>query len=209
MRRIVEPEILDELAPDDPDAVRSRADLRFINRMMGGERWIVRELASFPDVTTVVELGAGEGILASRIKAAYPELDVIAMDIQPRPSGVDPEVVWEQGDVLESQRRFGREAVVVANMFVHHFDDDALGRLANTFSNVGGWLCHEPCRSSAALFWGRLLLPFVGKVTRHDMLVSIRAGFVPAELADVIGKGGVCEDQVRAFGSLRSKVVNT
>ena len=38
MQRIVEPEILDTLPPGNPEAKRSRADLRFINRMMGGGR---------------------------------------------------------------------------------------------------------------------------------------------------------------------------
>ena len=44
MQRIVAPELLDSMASDDPEAIRSRADLKFINRMMAGETWIIKEL---------------------------------------------------------------------------------------------------------------------------------------------------------------------
>ena len=33
----------------------------------------------------------------------------------------------------------------------------------------------------------RLMLPFVGPATKHDMIVSIRAGFLPGELPNVLG----------------------
>ncbi|QQL45918.1 methyltransferase domain-containing protein [Sulfuriroseicoccus oceanibius] len=203
----MEPEILDGLAEDDPRAVRSRGDLRFINLMMGGERWIVRAVSQFSQATTVVDLGAGEGRLANRIKRAYPQLDVVAVDLHARPPGLDTGIRWLQGDALDGNLHFGRDAIVVANLFLHHFGESQLEQLGQRFSDVGGWLCHEPHRSAGALFWGRLLLPFVGSVTRHDMMVSIRAGFVPDELRKVIGTSGDWSEAVSTFGGLRSKVV--
>ena len=43
--RVLEPEWLDELPPQDPRAVRSRADLRRVNWLMGNARLIARVLS--------------------------------------------------------------------------------------------------------------------------------------------------------------------
>ena len=42
--RLLVPEILDGLPPEDPEARRSRRDLRRINFLMGNERWIARQV---------------------------------------------------------------------------------------------------------------------------------------------------------------------
>ena len=67
--RIVIPEILDHLPPADPDALRSRRDLRRINFLMGNERWICREMQRFPQAAQkgIVEIGAGEGQLVNTL----------------------------------------------------------------------------------------------------------------------------------------------
>jgi hypothetical protein len=46
---------------------------------------------------------------------------------------------------------------------------------------------NEPDRSHIAAFLGKLLHPFVNHVTRHDMQVSIRAGFRSGEIAALLG----------------------
>lgn len=43
--RILEPETLDHLAHDDPDAVRARRDLRRVNRFMGARSILEHALA--------------------------------------------------------------------------------------------------------------------------------------------------------------------
>ena len=69
MERVLEPELLDQLDPADPDAVRSRRDLLWINWLMATERWMLSQLNVVPDpVDTVVELGAGEGFLLTKIQ---------------------------------------------------------------------------------------------------------------------------------------------
>ena len=66
-RRVVA-EILDHLPPDDPRAVRSRRDLRLVNRIMGHAALLARALD--PAMTAprrLVELGAGDGTLLLRL----------------------------------------------------------------------------------------------------------------------------------------------
>ena len=61
-QRNVESELLDTLAPDDPRAIRSRADLRRINRLMGTQSLLGGSLDKLLHGTTpmrLVEFGAG------------------------------------------------------------------------------------------------------------------------------------------------------
>lgn len=64
MKRVVEPELLDELSSDDPAAIRSRRDLRMINWFMGNEGWIQRQIE---EGESMVELGAGTGELTGKL----------------------------------------------------------------------------------------------------------------------------------------------
>ena len=207
MQRIVEPEILDTLSPEEPEAKRSRADLRFINRMMGGEAWILRELKKLAGVECVVELGAGEGCLASSIKAGLPDVRVVAVDLIGAPELLDDGVEWVQGNVLSEVYTVGPNTVVVANLFLHHLDNEELVLLGQRVRGAKAVLFAEPYRSGFALFWARLIYPFVGRVTRYDMLVSIRAGFRDGELEEFLSAGFEWSDSVGVFGGIRSKGV--
>ncbi|MGE9270749.1 MAG: hypothetical protein ACQKBU_08085 [Verrucomicrobiales bacterium] len=183
MERVIEPEILDELDPDHPDAVASRRDLRRINFLMGNERWILRQLDRHREVAArgIVEWGAGSGDLLANLARVGPACGV---DQIPRPEGLASEVDWIQGNALEVELSGG---VLVANLFLHHFDPDqlaCLGRMARGFSVV---CLVEPWRAEWGLALGRGMLPWVNRVTKHDMIVSIRAGFVPGELAGLLG----------------------
>jgi hypothetical protein len=64
----------------------------------------------------------------------------------------------------------------------------------------------EPLRSSLPLFLSKLSNPFLGEVTRHDMPVSIRAGFRPGELPALLGldsKKWILRELSHWRGSLR------
>jgi hypothetical protein len=70
MKRIVEPEWLDELPPDDPQAVRSRRDLRRLNTWMCNHAIMVRALQTTVNGQTpkqITELGAGDGDFLLRV----------------------------------------------------------------------------------------------------------------------------------------------
>ena len=59
--RVLTPEILDFLSPDDPRAVRSRGDLRRINAIMGQGAIMAQLLADFPPPKLLADLGGGDG----------------------------------------------------------------------------------------------------------------------------------------------------
>ena len=68
MRRVIQPEMLDELPADDPRAIQSRRDLQKVNTFMGHPAMVARALdaASTPP-RLVVELGAGDGTFLLRV----------------------------------------------------------------------------------------------------------------------------------------------
>ncbi|MFN0126707.1 MAG: hypothetical protein ACKV19_08485 [Verrucomicrobiales bacterium] len=181
--RLVEPEILDRLAWDDPEAVRARRDLRVINWIMGNERWIFRAVARQSQAAGrgIVEWGAGDGSLAAKLAGRWPGAPVSACDLAPRPVGLSSRVGWRQADVLE-EAPVAEGGILVANLFLHHFDSDALGLLGASCLGFDTLVFCEPDRSRLALALSWLLWPWIGRVTRHDMPVSIRAGFSSGEL---------------------------
>lgn len=205
MLRRVKPEILDSMSPDDLEAQRSRRDLRMINWWMGGEKWIVEELKAMnaqKKVRRVVELGAGDGHLAQVLSRGLPDCEVIAIDLQ---NGEAADVIWWQGDVMAYQN-FDEETVVVVNLFLHHLEEEVLGKLGGKLNEVRALLASEPHRARAAQVFGKLIFPWINRVTRHDMMVSIEAGFVPGELpASLAMTGFSWQEKTALFGALRVK----
>ena len=183
----MEPEWLDRLPVDDPQAVRSRRDLRWINFLMGNERWILARVAEHREAAArgIFELGAGRGDLLKRLARLGPST---GLDLAPRPDGLDASIGWKSGDVLEEQGVRG--GILVANLFLHHFEApelERIGRLAEGFEVL---VFVEPLRTAEALWRGNFLLPLVGEATKHDMPTSIRAGFVAGELPRWMGLDG-------------------
>ena len=190
------PEILDELAGDDPRALRSRRDLRLINFLMGNERWILRQLA---EGDSVVELGAGAGDLTRKLAGKG---QVTGLDLQEAPDGLESQ--WVAGDLFQTLIDV-EGGVVVANLILHHFLDEDLGRLGELLKTRDRLVIVEPWRSRIALAEGYTLFPIVNDVTRHDMMVSIRAGFRRGELAKLLNLGDEWEwrEEVSLLGGIR------
>ena len=199
--RRVEPEMLDVLPKADPRAIRSRQDLRRINRVMATRSILCRAIGAATRGTPprrIVELGAGDGTmllkLARRRGAQW--------------TGVDATIVDRQ-DLIGSETRQGFEALgwklrvvardvfewvdeadpvpydlVLANLFLHHFAGEALGRLLSGIAARGiAFVACEPRRAATALFGSHLVgLLGCNAVTRNDAVLSVHAGFRDAEL---------------------------
>ncbi len=205
-QRVVAPEWLDTLAPDDPRAIRSRRDLRRINRMMASCRLLAqsleRMLGDAPS-PRLVELGAGDGSLAMRLARRlaprWPNATLGLLDLQPSISqatlGSIEALGWRVeligADVLAwlaNGQRHGqgeRAPILFANLFVHHFEGVRLQALLDGIAGrARGFVAVEPRRSATALL-GSQLIGAVGcnDVTRHDAIVSVRAGFTGNELS--------------------------
>jgi hypothetical protein len=196
MPRRVEPELLDALPPDDPRAVRSRNDLRRVNRLMGTQAVIGDALDAMLrkwSSSRVIELGAGDGSLMLRLARQrarhWPKVRLGLLDMQPvvraetltgfRDLGWDAQIIG--ADVFDwfAQHEPGDAPIIVANLFVHHFDGDRLQALLDGIAGrARAFICCEPRRSRLALAGSRLLGAIgANDVTRHDAVISVRAGF--------------------------------
>ncbi len=194
--RRLEGEWLDELPSDDPRARRSRADLRRINAIMGNARMVSDTIRGQMVSDTLVEIGAGDGAfalaLARRLKAAG--LRVMLVDRQRivppetmagfRDAGTTVEVA--QDDVFDWLERPGPQVdAIVANLFLHHFEDEPLRRmLALIATRTRFFVACETRRSAWALASARMLGAIgCNDVTRHDAVASVRAGFRDGQLS--------------------------
>ena len=186
-RRVVIPELLDHLPADDPEARRSRRDLRRINFLMGNERWVCRTVSKFAAAANrgIVELGAGDGILCNKLATRFPRARVSAYDLVPAPE-LNPRIEWQQGDVFKMPAP-DPGGILVANLFLHHFEGAALTALGRWIGDFEVLVINEPDRARVPHLLGGLLHPWINRVTRHDMHVSIDAGFAAGEILEMLG----------------------
>jgi SAM-dependent methyltransferase len=201
--RIVEPEILDEMPANDPRAIASRRDLRRLNYWLNHHRHVKNAiLTAFPvDVPhTLVEIGSGDGRFASQTLAyldeAWPFPDTRDVYLVDRQTPMDTGLInqfeesgWRahsvQADIfdwLPKQKTFD---CIIANLFLHHFAPDQLRSLFEMIAaHTKVFIACEPRRCRTALYGGYLLVyATCSSVTRHDGIVSIRAGFKDNELS--------------------------
>ncbi|RYD29443.1 MAG: hypothetical protein EOP87_18320 [Verrucomicrobiaceae bacterium] len=150
---------------------------------MGNERQVCRTVGKFCEAASrgVFEIGAGDGHLCGKLARMFPEAPVAAYDLAPRPDGLEPRVKWNRGDLFTMPAPTGG-GLLVANLFLHHFEQeqlDLLGRWTECFEVV---VFNEPDRARLPHLLGGLMHPWINRVTRHDMHVSITAGFSKGEI---------------------------
>ncbi len=225
MNRLVQPEFLDELSPDDPRARWSRRDLRRINAWMRNHAIMAKALRTALNgyaPKQIADLGAGDGHFLMRVaqvvstngapvsdpawrdrqrtrrvgdrrSAGWGGVKAVLLD---RQKAVAAQTLtsfatlgWQAepvaADVFDWLSRATGLDVIIANLFLHHFED---ARLAELFRAVAGrarlFVAIEPRRAPGPLFCCRWLWAIgCNAVTRHDAVVSVRAGFSGRELS--------------------------
>jgi hypothetical protein len=207
--RLVVPEVLDELAADDPRAERSRRDLRTIHKFMRSASILKRLIGGLPLSAAprrIIELGAGDGTL----------MLAVARSLRPRWSGVELTLVDRLGLVAqvtrEAYRRLGWETrpqcmdvmhwvrmddgqpydLAVASLFLHHFEGPGLNSLMRGIAKrAQAFVAVEPRRDALGRL-GALGVGLIGAnaVTRGDAVKSVAAGFRDRELSAAWGGPG-------------------
>ena len=202
MERIVLPELLDVLPPQDESALRSRRDLRRLNAWMGHPRVMAGVLKKYlihQDARHIVELGAGDGhfllSVAGRLQNQWPGANATLVD---RLDALDPQtrkqfnrLGWRVHAEIAEASEWLRQAAspaagaVISNLFFHQFENEQLVELLRLAADSSRLIVAlEPRR----LGLSRLCVPLMwligcGPVTRHDGRISVRAGFAGSELS--------------------------
>jgi SAM-dependent methyltransferase len=196
--RLLEPEWLDELPAGDVRAMRSRADLRRVNAIMGNARCIAASLKILlPEGSLrIADLGAGDGTLSVAVarRLRRPRVRLTLVDRAPVVHGATlerlDELGWHADIAAYDVFAFLEQAsepfdAIFVNLFLHHFDDARLARLlAAVAARTRVFVACEPRRSALALAGSRLLWALgCNDVTRHDAAASVRAGFAGSEIS--------------------------
>jgi hypothetical protein len=201
--RIVEPELLDVLPPQDQRALRSRHDLRRLNTWMNHPRLMARALSknlTSSAMPKIAELGAGDGHFLLRVASKlrqWPQGEATLVD---RLDSFDPKIRngfgkigWRVHTQIVTASEWLRQSqpdaidAIICNLFLHQFDGEELAemlRLAARSSKL--LIALEPRRSWPSKICGSFLWAIgCGSVTRHDAAISIRAGFSGRELSAI------------------------
>jgi hypothetical protein len=158
----------------------------------------------------LLELGAGDGSLTLRIAkhlaASWPAAELTLLDRQALIAEATGTAFAHLGwtlrpltvDALEWARAPTQQPiathwdVILANLFLHHFEEGALRELLSAVADrCDAFVACEPRRSLPALAGSRLLFALgVSADTRHDAVVSVHAGFRDDELSRLWPAGG-------------------
>jgi hypothetical protein len=206
-----EEEILDRPGLAEADLEGALRDIARVNRWLGGRRSTETALEELlgpelPSSLSVLDAGTGGADLARGLAAwgrrRGVSVRVLALDLEPsvcriarRWSVAHPEVLVLRGDASRLPLADGSVDVVLAAMFTHHFDAEGVAALLGEFDRVTrrGVLVNDLRRSRLSAL-GIALLARLGRahpMFRHDAPLSVRRGFLPAELLEIAGRAGL------------------
>lgn len=215
MRRVRNPELIDEHDAPLERVADSLRDLARLNRYLGGAATIAHQIPRLLDGERwnrlrMLDVGAGgadilvtlDGWLAAR----GVRVDGVALDRGPAATRIaaewlkrydtrgGPRVV--RGDALTlpfADRSFD---IVYCSTFMHHFEPEDAARLLGEMNRVSavGCVVADLRRSRVAHAAARVLAHTVWRAhpcTRHDGPVSVRASYTPAEARELAERAGL------------------
>ena len=212
-------EFLDRPDSDPGLTQRSFQFIRFVNRTGGGIRvvreFLARELATFPagQAVKILDLGGGDCDIPLTVAqwAAQRGYNVqfTCIDHNAQALSMAKEALaharckairLELADIFTYQPAEPFD-YALGSMVFHHFTADEIDRL---IAHVHGFVRHallinDLHRCALNYFVAALLTARADPRLRHDALLSIRRGFRPAELAEMLGKHDPTPDVRRAW----------
>ena len=219
MPRVLTPEHMDDPAATRADLDASLRFIRFINRRLGGSAALIRCLRAWSNrwprdrPVTLLDVGTGSAdipLAAVRwARSAGFDLRVTAVDLHETTLdlardyvGDEPAVTLLQGDALRLTDRFepGSFDYAHAGMFLHHLSEIEVLTALRMMDRVAraGIVWNDLVRAPIAALSVRLLTLGQPAIVRHDALVSVRAGFTPAEVREIARRLDLVHCRVRA-----------
>jgi hypothetical protein len=197
--RRLETELLDVLPADDPAALRSRRDLRLLNAVMLHPGIMARRMRRHAVGTPkrIIELGAGDGSLmlrlGRRLARHWSRVAIILVDQQdivtPKTRQAIASLGWRESQVGQDVFAYLAAAepadIIIANLFLHHFRPPQISEIFARCAKLAPvFIALEPRRAALPLLGSRLIwLLGCNRVSQHDAVASVRAGFRDRELS--------------------------
>jgi ubiquinone/menaquinone biosynthesis C-methylase UbiE len=227
--RMAGAELMDEPAQDHGELAVSLADLRGVNRWLGGTRVALHHLAELIErhprgEYRILDIATGSGDIPLRIAAWARREDVqlrivatdnhqTTLEMAREHTAAEPWIRVEVADALKLPYPDESFDVVLFSTALHHFDDERdcirVLREMHRVSRIG-FVVNDLARSRAALLGARLLAITFWRthpVTRHDGPLSVRRSFTPAELRALAARAGFADARVQAHVPFRLALV--
>jgi SAM-dependent methyltransferase len=189
-------EILDDPATDPAVRARSIHDVAISNRLLGGARAVLAELARLlprlGQAATLLDVGIGEADIPrkarERARARGVALTTYGLDEAESLARAARDTL--DGVLCGDARRLplgdGSIDVVTCSQVLHHFADEEIPGVLRELDRVArGWVVIADLRRSwlaASGFWLVSWPLGFHRVTRHDGFVSVLRGFTADEL---------------------------
>jgi 2-polyprenyl-3-methyl-5-hydroxy-6-metoxy-1,4-benzoquinol methylase len=215
--RVYIEELLDLGEGSDDDVARNLADLRRINRFLGGRRVVTDALAALAEQLkwrelSLLDVGTGSadipGAVAEWCHARGIAPNIAALDLSERNLriarsrlGINEAVQLLRGDSRRlpfADRSFD---VVTASLFLHHFEDADVTLLLAEFARVArcALIVNDLIRHRVPYWFARLTGPLLATsyLTRYDGPASVLRGFTIAEMAAMAERAGLRQVSLR------------
>jgi len=189
VKRIDEPELLDEHDAPRADMERSLRDLRRINKYLGGRSIYRRLLRAHGAHKSVIDIGTGTSDLLEQISGFRVGVD---FKIEHLRYFRDARIHRVVGDALHLPFRDNAADVVTSAHFFHHFSPDQNAQILNESLRVAkkGVVVNDTRRHVLPLIFILLLcaIRVFGRITRSDAPGSIRRGYTIDEVRGIVAK---------------------
>jgi ubiquinone/menaquinone biosynthesis C-methylase UbiE len=225
--RIYVEELLDAGVGTDADVAKNLADLRRINRLLGGTRVVLKALEadidkSHPRSISLLDVGTGSADIPASViawcKARGASAQVAALDFSERNLriasarlGVSPEIAFVQADALELPFGDGSFDYLTASLFLHHFRDEEVVRLLADFARVArrAVIVNDLVRNLVPYYFMKITGPLLATsfLTRSDGPVSVLRGFTARELHSLAEAAGLRRFKVERLFPYRLSLV--
>jgi SAM-dependent methyltransferase len=200
--RVLKPEILDTLPPDQARA--SLADLTRINRQWGGHSTLRKLLRSVVDEEpfSLLDIGAASGDMGNCVRAWYPQASVTSLDrLESHLANcTGPRIA---GDAFGLPLRPKSFDYVFCSLFLHHFTNAEIVKLLRDFGEVArrAVLVIDLERNPIAYYFLPMTRWLFGwdPVTVNDGAISVEAAFKPQELEALAREAGLTPGIARVY----------
>lgn len=217
-KRVHVEELLDAGRGSDADVAASLADLRRINRLLGGRRvlrLLLREQAKRlgREVFSLLDVATGSADLAGAVLRWYPRARVAGIDLHSRHLRFRPPpgVGLVCADVWQAPFAPRSFDFVAASLFLHHFTDEelpgCLRKLAESARHAV--LVNDLDRHWVPYYFLLAAAPLFARspITRFDAPASLRRAFARGELEAAAREAGFTRVRERWHLEFRRSLV--
>jgi ubiquinone/menaquinone biosynthesis C-methylase UbiE len=204
-KRSSEAELMDGTDYSIDELVENLADLRRVNRFLGGQNALSRRL--FPMIerlekrhVRLLDIGTGSADIPKTIvdwgRSRGIEIDFVVLDLNEiaarearSQTSEYPEIKVVRADAFHLPFADDSFDFVLASLFLHHFENGDAARLLNGFSRVASaaFLVNDLQRHPVAYYAIKFLTRLFtrNRLVRNDAAVSVLRGFAKCDIDEI------------------------